>query len=143
MVIGIVVVAGILGSVEAYLHARSTAEEESAAIASSLATAPSTLDALRSDDPTARLQPVTESVRAATGAAFITIMRPDGYRYTHTDPTQIGGTYLGSRDQALAGSSYTETYTGTLGSSIRTIAPVMTPMVTLSAWLPPGSAWIH
>lgn len=125
MVIGIVLVAGVLGSYETYIHARSTAEEESAAIASSLASAPSTITALGSDDPTALLQPVTESVRAATGAAFITIMSPDGTRYTHTDPSQIGGIYLGTREEALAGDSLTETYTGTLGPSIRTIVPVV------------------
>ncbi|WP_066905558.1 sensor histidine kinase [Millisia brevis] len=125
MVIAIVCVAGALGSYEMYVHARSTAEKQSAAIASSLASAPSTLEALLSDDPTARLQSVTEGVRAVTGAAFITIMSPDGTRFTHTDPAQIGGDYLGSRDEALAGGTYTEVYTGTLGPSIRTIAPVV------------------
>lgn len=125
MVIGLVTTAGLLGALETYVYARATAREESAAIASSLASAPSTVDALLSADPTAELQPVTESVRAATGAAFITIMSPDGTRYTHTDPERIGGNYLGSTEQALAGQTFTETYTGTLGPSIRTIAPVV------------------
>lgn len=126
MVVAIVLVASVLGSIEALMHARSGAREESAAIATSLATAPSTVEALLSGHASSQLQPVAESVRRATGAAFITIMGPDGTRFTHTDPSRIGETYLGSREQALAGQTFTETYTGTLGPSIRTIVPVVT-----------------
>jgi sensor histidine kinase regulating citrate/malate metabolism len=70
------------------------------------------------------LQPVTEAVRTNTDIAFITIMSPDGTRFTHTDPQQIGGHYLGSIEPALRGETFTEVYTGTLGPSIRTIVPV-------------------
>ncbi len=51
-------------------------------------------------------------------------MSPDGTRFTHTDPRQIGGHYLGSIEPALRGETFTEVYTGTLGPSIRTIVPV-------------------
>ena len=51
-------------------------------------------------------------------------MNTNGVRYTHTRPALIGQRYLGSTSQALRGELYTETYTGTLGPSIRSIAPV-------------------
>jgi len=70
------------------------------------------------------LQPVTEAVRKNTDIAFITIMAPDRTRFTHTDPTQIGGKYIGTIEPALRGETFTEVYTGTLGPSIRAVAPV-------------------
>ena len=80
--------------------------------------------ALQTGKATEVLQPVAESVRAQTGIAFITVMAPDGTRFTHTDPRQIGGHYLGTMEPALNGQTFTEFYTGTLGPSVRTIAPV-------------------
>jgi sensor histidine kinase regulating citrate/malate metabolism len=70
------------------------------------------------------LQPVTEAVRTNTQIAFITIMGPDGIRFTHTDPHQIGAHYLGTIEPALRGETFSEVYTGTLGPSIRAVAPV-------------------
>ena len=70
------------------------------------------------------MQPVTEAVRKNTDIAFITIMAPDRTRFTHTDPTQIGGKYIGTIEPALRGETFTEVYTGTLGPSIRAVAPV-------------------
>lgn len=92
--------------------------------ATALADSPSTAAALESGRATEVLQPVTEAVRTNTDIAFITIMSPDGTRFTHTDPRQIGGHYLGTIDPALRGETFTEVYTGTLGPSIRAIAPV-------------------
>ena len=59
------------------------------------------------------------------GIDFITIMAPDRIRYTHPDPAQIGQEFLGNIDRALAGDSFTETYTGTLGPSVRAVVPVL------------------
>ncbi len=73
---------------------------------------------------TAELQPFAEAVRAEAQVSFITVMAPDGTRWTHPRPEEIGGTYLGSRAQALAGRPFTETYTGTLGPSVRAVVPV-------------------
>src|ERR1700712_2360740 len=93
-------------------------------IATALADSPSTAAAIASGQATRILQPVTEAVRTNTDIAFITIMSPDGTRFTHTDPTQIGGHYLGTIEPALRGETFSEVYTGTLGPSIRAIAPV-------------------
>lgn len=126
--VAVVVLIVVVGSALAVLDARAdsadAAREEVTAIATSLADAPSTADALASADPSSRLQPVAEQIRAATGIAFITIMAPDRTRYTHTDPAQIGRPYVGTVGPALRGETFTETYTGTLGPSIRTAVPV-------------------
>ena len=57
------------------------------------------------------------------GVDFITIMAPDRTRYTHPDPAQIGQEFLGNIDRALQGETFTETYTGTLGPSVRAVVP--------------------
>ena len=128
LMFGIVLVIVVLGGALAALDARrdgdDAARERVVAIASSLAAAPSTATALESGQPTATLQPVTERVRHDTQIAFITIMSPDGTRYTHTDPSLIGQKYLGTTEPALRGETFTEVFTGTLGPSIRAVAPV-------------------
>ncbi|MGW5381701.1 sensor histidine kinase [Nocardia sp. NPDC003963] len=101
-----------------------TATREVTDIAVSVATAPSTVAAVRSPDPTALLQPVTEQIRRATGVDFIVVMAPDRTRFTHTDTTRIGLPFSGNIDRALAGTTFTETYTGSLGPSIRAVTPV-------------------
>ncbi|MDN2502113.1 ATP-binding protein, partial [Nocardia nova] len=94
-------------------------------IAVALAQAPSTAAAVRTPDPTAVLQPVTERIRQRTGVDFIVVMAPDRTRYTHTDVSRIGQPFSGNIDRALAGETFTETYTGTLGPSIRAVTPVV------------------
>ena len=126
--IAVIAVVVLVGSVLALLDARedgdSAARQQVVGIATALADSPSTAQALESGRATQILQPVTEAVRTNTDIAFITIMAPDGTRYTHTDPSQIGGHYLGTIEPALRGETFTEVYTGTLGPSIRAIVPV-------------------
>jgi sensor histidine kinase regulating citrate/malate metabolism len=124
-----VITGGVLvGSALALLDARedgdSAARQQVVSIATALADSPSTAQAIESGNATLILQPVTEAVRTNTDIAFITIMSPDGTRFTHTDPSQIGGHYLGTIEPALRGETITEVYTGTLGPSIRAVAPV-------------------
>ncbi|MGH3638208.1 MAG: sensor histidine kinase, partial [Mycobacterium sp.] len=126
--IAVIAVVVLVGSVLALLDARedgdSAARQQVVSIATALADSPSTAQAIESGRATAILQPVTEAVRTNTDIAFITIMAPDGTRFTHTDPSQIGGIYLGTIEPALRGETFSEVYTGTLGPSIRAIAPV-------------------
>lgn len=125
LVIALIVVAGsALALVDARQDGDAAAEAQVLGIATSLADSPSTAQAIVDGDATATLQPVTELVRRHTDIAFITIMAPDRTRYTHTDPAQIGGAYLGNIEPALHGQSFTEVYTGTLGPSIRAVVPV-------------------
>lgn len=94
------------------------------AVTESVARMNSTAAAIASPDPTAVLQPQTESIRKSTGMDFIVVMAPDRTRFTHTDVARIGGQFTGNIDRALAGQTFTETYPGTLGPSIRAVAPV-------------------
>ncbi|GAB86041.1 ATP-binding protein [Gordonia rubripertincta] len=128
VVVAVVVVAGsVLAAIDARVDGDRAARDEVTAVAVSLAQAPSTVSALTSPDPSAILQPVTDRIRRETGMAFITVLGPDRTRYTHTDPSLIGAPYIGSVDAALRGETITETYTGTLGPSTRTITPVRGP----------------
>jgi sensor histidine kinase regulating citrate/malate metabolism len=125
LVIAVVVIAGsALALVDAARDGDAAARQQVLGIATALADSPSTATAIQSGRATETLQPVTEAVRKNTDIAFITIMAPDRTRFTHTDPTQIGGKYIGTIDPALRGETFTEVYTGTLGPSIRAVAPV-------------------
>lgn len=123
----LVVAAGSLAAWDARRDEERSARDEVIAVAVSLADVPSTAEAIASGSATARLQPLTEQVRAETGMAFITIMAPDRTRFTHTNPTLIGKPFVGTIAPALAGRVFTETNTGTLGPSIRAVAPVRDP----------------
>ncbi|KHO22845.1 ATP-binding protein [Mycolicibacterium setense] len=125
LVVAVVVLAGTaLALLDARRDGQEAARQQVVGIATALADSPSTAAAIESGSATAVLQPVTEAVRTGTDIAFITIMAPDGVRFTHTDPRQIGGHYLGTVEPALRGETFSEVYTGTLGPSVRAIAPV-------------------
>ena len=62
-------------------------------------------------------------MRRDTGVDFVTIMSPTGIRWTHPDPAQIGEPSSATPRRALAGETFTETYTGTLGASVRAVDP--------------------
>jgi sensor histidine kinase regulating citrate/malate metabolism len=125
LVIAVVVLAGGgLALLDARQDGDATARQQVVSIATALADSPSTAQAIESGRATEVLQPVTEAVRKNTDIAFITIMAPDRTRFTHTDPTQIGAKYIGTIEPALRGETFSEFYTGTLGPSIRAVAPV-------------------
>ncbi|MEU5368417.1 sensor histidine kinase [Streptomyces sp. NPDC005951] len=120
------VVAGC--AVFAYVSGSAQAEETAArqvrVAALAVADSPSVREAIRTPDPSAVLQPYAERVREDTGIAFVTIMDTERVRWTHPDTSQIGDTFLGNTAKALRGQTFTETYTGTLGPSIRVVTPI-------------------
>ncbi|AWK10840.1 histidine kinase [Streptomyces spongiicola] len=126
----VVLVAAIVGGFALFSYAmdRSQAEEtarrQTTAAAAAVADHPSVVAAVRSADPTALLQPYTERLRKDAGVDFVVVMTPDGRRWTHPEPGRIGHVYLGHIDEARKGRTVSETYTGTLGPSVRTVAPV-------------------
>lgn len=125
VVVAVLIAIGTTGAILlARQDARDAAIEEVTAIADTLAGSPTVIAALGSPDPTAVLQPYAEATRLATGTDFIVVMAPDRTRYTHPTPAQIGQPFIGSVDDALAGRTIVETYTGTLGESVRTVVPV-------------------
>ncbi len=126
----LLLVAVLIGplAVIAVLQAQDQADERTRAVVTSIAVAiaedPDVVRQIGSPDPTAELQPYASSIEQLTGVDFVVIMLPDRTRLTHPTEGERGGHYLGSVEQALAGEVYTEEYVGTLGSSIRTIAPI-------------------
>ncbi|WP_411096692.1 ATP-binding protein [Streptomyces sp. 020-2-3H-GM] len=121
VVAGCAVFAYVSGSAQA----EETAERQVRVAALAVADSPSVREAIRTPDPSAVLQPYAERVREDTGIAFVTIMDPRRVRWTHPDTRQIGDTFLGNTARALRGETFTETYTGTLGPSIRVVTPIL------------------
>ncbi len=138
----VLVVAGIavfaLLAVDARLTARHEAEATSGVLVETLARDPHVVaaadrahDGIESDragavaDASGALQPYVESIMAATGVDYITIMHTDRTRYTHANRDRIGGSFVGTIAPALEGESFTEVYEGTLGHSMRTVTPIV------------------
>lgn len=115
---------GVLAVIDERRDSDDAIRRQVSSIAQTLALSDSTAQALTSADPTATLQPQSEKIRAATGVDFIVVMAPDRTRYTHTNPDLIGELFTGSIERALAGETFTETYAGSLGPSIRAVTPV-------------------
>ncbi|MDX3527382.1 sensor histidine kinase [Streptomyces sp. ID05-39B] len=111
-----------------YVSDRSQAEEaasrQASAVARSVADSPSVREAIGTPDPTAELQPYALRIMRDTEVDFVTIMNPAGIRWTHPDEKQIGRHFIGNIARALKGETFTETYTGTLGPSVRAVTPV-------------------
>lgn len=125
--------------VDAQRSIRAEAERVTAAIAASFASSPLVVDGMRSidrDTATQVLEPYSLEVTARAELDFITVMAPDGTRVTHPDTDQIGGIYLGTIPATPR--TVTEEFTGTLGPSIRTIAPVTAPVGDLLGWVAAG-----
>lgn len=126
VVIVAVVVAGC--TLLAYLNAReragADARDQVTAAARAMADSPEVAAAVRTKNPTALLQPYAEKVQKDTGVSFVTIMNTHGIRWTHPDPREIGKKFIGTTAPALKGTTFTETYTGTLGPSVRVVTPV-------------------
>src|SRR5919108_6511185 len=80
--------------------------------------------ALATDDPSAVLQPLAERIRRTSDVSFVVFMTPDGIRYSHPNPERIGGRFIGTIAPARAGRAFTETTTGTLGPSVRSVVPI-------------------
>jgi two-component system CitB family sensor kinase len=125
MILGLAAVAVAVTWADARADVTRDAAERSLAIAETLAVNPFVVEGVQSADPTAELQPYALEVAAASRVDFVTILRPDRTRYTHPDPERIGEPFVGSIDRALDGRSFTETFTGTLGPSVRAVAPVL------------------
>ncbi|WP_162616484.1 sensor histidine kinase [Xylanimonas allomyrinae] len=114
-------------TVQARRAAQQAASAASRALAVAVADSPAVREAAVGPDPAGDLRDLSTQLLADTDADFITIMAPDGTRWTHPNPAQVGRQYLGTRGPALRGETYTETFTGTLGPSVRTIAPIRSP----------------
>ncbi|MFE7857809.1 ATP-binding protein [Streptomyces sp. NPDC057403] len=105
-------------------QAEDAAARQAMAVARSIADSPSVVAAIHTPHPTAELQPYALRVMHHADVDFVTIMNPQGIRWTHPRENQIGKHFRGTIEPALHGTSFTETYTGTLGASVRAVTPI-------------------
>lgn len=107
-------------------------------IAQSVAANPFVAESATAADPSARLQPYAEQVQKVTGVDFVVIMNTNRVRWSHPDPSEIGKPFIGTIRPALDGHAFTETYAGTLGPSVRAVAPVRDPVGRIVALVAVG-----
>lgn len=119
-----VVAAGALFIVDERREADRATSREVIEIADTIARFPEVAEGISAGDPVGTLQERAEEVRAATGVDFVVVMTEDAIRLTHPTPEEIGRPFTGNTESARAGETFAETYTGSLGPSIRAVAPV-------------------
>ena len=124
VILVVLVGCGIAAYSQASTANSAAAQDEVLAVARAVAAAPTVRDGVASTDPSAVLQPFAEQVRRATGTDFVVVMTTDGIRFTHPNPAEIGRHFLGTIAPAQQGRSLTETFTGTLGPSVRAVVPI-------------------
>jgi two-component system CitB family sensor kinase len=124
----LVVLLTVAGSAAAVLQAQATerngARRQVLTMAETFAAAPSTAAAVTAADPTAALEPLTTALERQASVDFVVVMSPNGTRFTHPNPALIGGTFAGHIGPAQAGKEFTEVYAGSLGPSVRSVAPI-------------------
>jgi two-component system, CitB family, sensor kinase len=125
VILVVLVGAGLAAYSNASTANSDAAQDEVLGVARTLAAAPVLTWALSAPDPSSVLQPLAEQVRRDTGTDFVVVMTTDGIRYSHPDVTQIGGQFRGTIAPAAAGGTVVETFTGTLGPSVRAVVPIV------------------
>ncbi|MFJ5972987.1 SpoIIE family protein phosphatase [Streptomyces sp. NPDC093060] len=119
----LVAVAAAALVVQGRYDAERSAKGRSLAAAEAFAHAPGTVLALRSPDPTARLQAPVERAMLGSGVDFITVLDKHGVRLTDPDPALIGTKAQGV-GRAAAGETFTETFHGRPTDAVRAVVPV-------------------
>lgn len=126
----------VLLVLDAQRNTRVDADRVTQSVAVTLAAMPEVAAALMTADLADELQPIATEVMDKSGVDFVTIMTTDGIRVTHRDPEQIGAHYLGTIPESPQ--TLTEEFTGTLGTSVRTIVPITEPNGQLVGWVSVG-----
>jgi len=98
--------------------------ETSLAIARSVASLDSIVEAFGEPRPERTINPIAEGIRKRTEAAFIVVANRRGIRYSHPDSAKIGERVSTDPSVALSGREYIGSQTGTLGRSVRAKVPV-------------------
>jgi len=130
LLLQVLLLAGVLAAAAVSIFVVTRDREESAArdkvlsLAESIGDNPFVAVAAVGADPSAVLQPYAEQIRTQTRVDFVVVMAPSRVRFTHPDTAQLGKPFIGDIQLALDGHPFTETFTGTLGPSVRAVAPV-------------------
>jgi two-component system CitB family sensor kinase len=136
--VGIVLlVAGLISGTVVSVLARIVEHEtgqRALGIAQSVALMSEVREAFASPDPSARIQPLAESVRQAAGLSFVVVSNRDLIRYSHPNPDLIGrslhdpappGDLTEDDARPLRGESFVVEEDGSLGRSIRAKVPIL------------------
>ena len=117
-----------IGTGAAYAQAQRAGTQEATAralaVARTVASSPDVVAAVQDGDRDAALQAFAEEVRRRTETDFVVVMSPSGIRYSHPDTSLIGKQFIGHIEDARAGGTVVEDYTGSLGPSRRAVVPV-------------------
>ena len=109
------------GRADAAGDAREAPRSGRRAVAQSVADTPDVVDARAAPRPVRGAAALRRAGARRTGTDFVVVMTPDGIRYTHPDPAQIGRQFLGTIAPAPWTAGRLEDYTGTLGPSVRAV----------------------
>ncbi len=129
LVVALVATVVLAGLAAAYVQARRSVTQQSSAqvlaVAQSVAAEPEVVAGVHTADAGGTLQALAEGVRSRTATDFVVIMSPQGIRYSHPDPAEVGRRFRGHIEAARAGRVVLEDYAGTLGPSRRAVVPVL------------------
>lgn len=110
------------------LQARNDSEQEAlnraTAVAQTFATSPGIVAAMRTDDPTALLQPRAEDTRHRAHLDFVVVANTKGIRYTHPKPQYIGKELVADWRPVVKGKIVTESVQGPLGREVQATVPI-------------------
>ncbi|MGP4000357.1 SpoIIE family protein phosphatase [Streptomyces sp. 8N706] len=130
IIVLLLVVGGVATVVVQGAHdALEQGRRESVVAAQAFANAEGTVQALRSRNPTAVLQPRAEAARKRAGVDFIVVMNTKGIRYTYPYPKEIGKKFVGDIEPALDGRTTVEEAGGPplpagRGTGVQAVVPV-------------------
>ncbi|MFF8974259.1 SpoIIE family protein phosphatase [Streptomyces sp. NPDC014995] len=130
VIVVLLVVAGVVSVVVQASHdAVQQARRDSVVAAQAFASAPGVVQALRSSDPTAVLQPRAEEARKRTGVDFMVVTDTKGIRHTYPYPEEIGKKFVGNIQPALEGRTVVEQAGGPpvpagRGTAVQAVVPV-------------------
>ncbi|WP_371930628.1 hypothetical protein [Streptomyces poriferorum] len=74
--------------------------------------------------PTRVLQPSSEKMRKDAHVGYVVAFDPKGIRWSHSDPSRIGGHVTGGFGPALTGKPFQETFDSALGRAVDTTVAV-------------------
>jgi serine phosphatase RsbU (regulator of sigma subunit)/PAS domain-containing protein/anti-sigma regulatory factor (Ser/Thr protein kinase) len=124
----IMVLFAAAASVALVVQARNSTMQEARhltfGVAEGFAHAPGTLDAMKSKNPSALLQPRAEEARKRTGVDYVVAFDPQGFRWTHPDPKLIGKQIFALREGQTVDRPFTQTFEGSLGLSVDSTIPI-------------------
>ncbi|MGW8379006.1 SpoIIE family protein phosphatase [Streptomyces sp. ODS28] len=111
--------------IQAHRQSESKAREHALGVAQSFASAPGTVDAMTSADPTAELQPRSEQARRLADVGIITTYDTRGIRWSSSPhPELIGQHVVGPYKKAAHGKPFVQDFTGNLGRQVNAVVPV-------------------